>query len=331
MSQENLGNVKAIQAYRDHRIPLLVTKSRETFTHCIEYRDFKYYSLIKNRTSFLRYQLYIEQGESVLDVNLEKLLLSNTKVVINCIEINRKLMYLLIIYQILRVNSIQLAYLYDGIDKLWLQFVESCYVSEPSYEHKSIQISEIVESSFQLRNFAEVAVQLPKLIPRKKTSPEQYGVNYTKDLRTMTMRWPKEILKVHKSAVSLKPMQKTAPKFVKVTRPTFKKQDPEKLRIDSGGSLQSQQLPLAINKYIRPSKQSPKAMLYYKGKFNKDMEELKLRKTQYNFMQMQQQCCGSFCNYAKIPVTKNILAIDYRGPVENEANKPETFGDSQRI
>ncbi len=83
--------IRAIQAYRDHRVPLIVTKSRETFTHFIEYREAKYYSLIKNRTPACN-TFGIEQGESVLDVNLERLLLSNTKVVINCVEINRKLM-----------------------------------------------------------------------------------------------------------------------------------------------------------------------------------------------------------------------------------------------
>ncbi len=40
--------VEAIQAYRDHRIPLAITKSREIYVHCIEYREAKYYSLIKN-------------------------------------------------------------------------------------------------------------------------------------------------------------------------------------------------------------------------------------------------------------------------------------------
>ena len=53
MSHEDLGNIRGIQAYRDHRIPLITTKSREAFTHCIEYRDSKYYSLIKNRKTNL--------------------------------------------------------------------------------------------------------------------------------------------------------------------------------------------------------------------------------------------------------------------------------------
>ena len=45
--------ILGVQAYRDHKIPLVITKSRETFTHCLEYRDAKYYSLIKNRKSLL--------------------------------------------------------------------------------------------------------------------------------------------------------------------------------------------------------------------------------------------------------------------------------------
>jgi len=49
MNQEDLADIRSIQAYRDHRIPLAITKSREIFSHCIEYRDSKYYSLVKNR------------------------------------------------------------------------------------------------------------------------------------------------------------------------------------------------------------------------------------------------------------------------------------------
>lgn len=47
-SEDGGKEIKAIQAYRDHRIPLTVTNSRKIFVHCMEYRDSKYYSFIKN-------------------------------------------------------------------------------------------------------------------------------------------------------------------------------------------------------------------------------------------------------------------------------------------
>lgn len=139
--------------------------------------------------------------------------------------------------------------MYDGIDKLWLQHAELCNVSEPNYEHKSIQLTEIVESSFQLRNFAEIAVQLPKLIPRKKMLSADNGMRSNRDLLTGFMKWPKEILKVQKSTVSLKPIQKKPSKLAKLARPNMIKAEPETIKIEAG-FMQTSQLPLAINKYI---------------------------------------------------------------------------------
>ncbi len=174
-------------------------------------------------------------------------------------------------------------------------------------------MADVVESSFQLRNFAEIAVQLPKLTPpRKLLRPaesrlwEPSGGNKP-DQRTLTMRWPHEILKVHKSVVSLRP-QNPQQQFSRTVRTTAHPFVPRKrsdlMKIDvlqhpMSVPATAMQLPLAINRYLKPGKQSPKAVLYYKShRQTRSAFEPSPKKNRL----LPQQCCGSFCNYTKIVV-----------------------------
>ncbi len=86
--EEVFKNIVAIQAYRSE------TTSREIYAHMMEYKDGRYYSVIKNgnysRIHFIYIYIYIESGKKVFDITLEKQLLVNTKIVINCIETSRR-------------------------------------------------------------------------------------------------------------------------------------------------------------------------------------------------------------------------------------------------
>ena len=187
------------------------------------------------------------------------------------------------------------------------------------YIHDSplqIQVADVVESSFQLRNFAEIAVKLPKLSSRKKPpglgTEMDSGYKSTSDLRTLSMRWPTQILRVQKSAVNARPSHQPLARTVKLSRAFVFKQKQELLIVDTAHP-QPSQLPLAINKYIRPGKQSPKALLYYKPKSKSNSQEKLKSKTQQEAkkpsagygkrpMAPLQLCCGSFCKYDKIAV-----------------------------
>lgn len=168
-----------------------------------------------------------------------------------------------------------------------------------------------MESSCQLRNFAEIAVKLPKLGAGKK---KQFGgitglgdksYKTAIDFRTQTMRWPKEILRVQKSAVNIRPEHQLA-RTIKLSKEYVANQKQKFLKIDPGENelvKKIPQLPLAINKYVRPGKQSPKALLYFKGK-NREGNLLSaaiLENAKKSSVSVQ-SCCGSFCNYEKIAI-----------------------------
>ena len=151
----------------------------------------------------------------------------------------------------------------------------------------------------------------------------------TPDFRTLHMRWPKEILRVQKTAVNIRPQPLQTARNIKLTKLIAPKERPELLKIDSVQPQQSQ-LPLAINQYIRPAKQSPKAILYYKPKTQQQVR-VPPETSQKKILQPLQQCCGSFCNYTKIAVTLKTMNIGHRRRIQDEKNKSKAFGNSQRI
>ena len=153
-----------------------------------------------------------------------------------------------------------------------------------------------MESSVQLNNFARISKQLPRLNHSKKKYPYESNDGY-KDARTLYMRWPNEILKVHKSSASIKMIQRTI-------RNTEKKnfEDNQFIKKESVQfTPRSDEFPWIIDKYIRPGKQSPKAKLYYEAMNKKYREKDRIIKTPW--LPQQKICVGGFCNYTNIPVS----------------------------
>jgi hypothetical protein len=106
------------------------------------------------------------------------------------------------------VVSIELEFMRDSFARLWLISSRNCKVNCKLVQ-KPIHKSTIVESCLQLRNFAEIAIKLPKLFKegsKKEIPPSPLSL----DLRSEKLKWPSRILQIQKPKLMIRPI-KTSP------------------------------------------------------------------------------------------------------------------------